>query len=169
VGSGGHNRKPKAAKVLQGTFRKDRNPAREPEPPKVYAVPKPPGYLGRYGKQIWKKLAADLVNTGVLTTVDLPAFELCCEAYDQYRESRDSVYAFIVDDETGKRRRRTLAEYMDGRNSQTMPEYAAMKQAFVTFKSYLVEFGLTPASRNRIDLKEKVPEVDPMEALVNGD
>jgi P27 family predicted phage terminase small subunit len=169
MGSGGHNKKPRASKILQGTFRKDRNPAHEPDPPRVYEIPRPPAYLGRFGKRIWKDLVVDLVNTGVLTTVDIPALELCCAAYEQYREARESVYAFVVDEETGKRRRRTLAEYMLGKNSQTMPEYAAMRQSFATFKSYLVEFGLTPASRNRIDLKEPAQTVDPMEELVNGD
>ena len=101
-----------------------------------------------------------------MTEVDWPMLELLCAAYSQYREAYDAVY-HPVDPETGKRNKRTLDEYMRGRNSQTMPEYQAMKTAYQTYKSYAAEFGLSPASRNRIELPERKDEEDPMERLLN--
>jgi len=67
-----------------------------------------------------------------------------------------------------RKRKRTLAEYMEGKNSHTMPEYVQMTKAFATFKAYLVEFGLTPSSRARLDIPEPEPnEEDPVERMWN--
>jgi P27 family predicted phage terminase small subunit len=158
-------RKPSGRKIIEGTFRKDRNPEHEPEPEKVEEVPNPPSYLGHFAKALWKKLAGEMVRAGILTTVDIPALEMLCASYEEYREARDAVYT------TQQGKPRTLRKYMRGKNSQTMPEYNAMKNAFATYKSFMVEFGLSPASRNRIEVKprkgEKDKDEEEMKDLVN--
>jgi len=163
---GGQNRKPKQLKVIQGTFRKDRNPAKEPEGTPVTEAPRAPSTLNRWGKRLWKRYAVLLIDNGVLTDLDLPALEQLCQEYGIAAELYDAVTHYVDDD--GKRKRQSMAEYLAGRNSQTMPEVAVMRQAKNALKSYLAEFGLTPASRNRIDLgKGGEKEEDPMEALLN--
>lgn len=163
---GGQNRKPRQQKIIEGTFRKDRNPEREPSAPALADPPKPPAGLNRWAKKLWKQLAPALIDNGVLTEIDLPAFEACCMQYGLYRELLDAITHYT--DDRGKRHKQTVAEYLAPRNSQTMPEYASMRQAFSTFNVYLQQFGLTPASRNRIDLgKGGEKEVDPMEELLN--
>lgn len=166
---GGHNRKPRELKVLHGTFRADRNPGNEPDPEKVVDIPKYPTGMNKHARKLWKNLCTELIDLGVLTVVDLPAMEICCVNYGLYKDAHEAVYSEKVKDpETGKLKKikRSLAEYMKGRNSQTIPEYTAMTKAFETFKSYITEFGLTPASRNRLNLPEK-PEEDGMEKLDN--
>lgn len=165
MGSGGHNRKPKALKVVHGTFRKDRNPQNEPEGVPVREVPRAPSTLNRWGKRLWKRLAQQLVDNGVLTELDLPALEQLCTQYGRAMELQDAILHEVGED--GKRYKRTFAEYLAGRNSQTMPEYAALRNSEATLKQYLAEFGLTPQSRNRIDLKHKETQSDPMEDLLN--
>ena len=156
-------RVPKERKIIRGTFRNDRNPAEEPEPTIVDKVPSCPPHLGRHAKAIWKRLAPEMVRAGVLTVVDVPALEILCSTYQDYRDAREAVFL----NEKGKPQ--TLRQYLRGRNSQTMPEYNALKAAYATYKSYAVEFGLTPSSRNRIDLKPaKAAEADPMEELLDG-
>jgi len=166
--SGGHNRKPTKSKVIQGTFRKDREPVNEPEPTRVAEVPTPPSHLPTAGKRMWKRLAAELVDAGILTVVDLPALEVCCLNYGIYVSLWKSIFRMIEDPDTGKRRRRRLEEYMMGKNSQTMPEYTSMTKAFSTFKSYLIEFGLTPASRSRVEVPRGSKDADPMEGIINA-
>lgn len=156
-------RVPKELKIIRGTFRNDRNPAEEPEPTIVEKVPACPLYLGRHAKALWKRLAKEMVRSGVLTVVDVPALEMLCSSYQDYRDAREAVFT------SEKGRPQTLRQYLKGRNSQTMPEYNALKAAYATYKSYAVEFGLTPSSRNRIDLKPpKATDVDPMEELLDG-
>lgn len=165
---GGHNRKPRQLKVIQGTFRPDRNPKNEPQVPALTDVPKPPPGLNRWARRMWKELTPHIVDNGVLTVVDLPAWEACCQQYGLYRELLDAITHVRTDD--GKRVRRSVAAYLAGRNSQTIPEYTAMRQAFSQFKTYLEQFGLTPASRNRVDIpRGGKQEEDPMEAILNGD
>jgi P27 family predicted phage terminase small subunit len=109
------------------------------------------------------------MDKGILTVVDLAALEICCAAYGEYRQAYDAVYR-PRDPKTGRIVKRTLTQYMAGQNSQTTPEYTAMRQAWTAFKSYLMEFGLTPASRNRIELPEpEEPEKDPVERMFNED
>lgn len=167
MSSGGHNRRPKQLKVIRGTFRGDRNPANEPDPTPVVDVPKPPTHFNRWSKKLWKTLVPKLMDTHLLTDVDLPTLEIACMQYGIYCELWEEIRRFITDRTTGRRRRQTIAEYLRGRNSQTAMEYTAMKQAFTTWKSYMAEFGLSPASRNRIDLPQQEGEEDPMEALLN--
>jgi P27 family predicted phage terminase small subunit len=158
-------RKPTQTKIIHGTFRKDRAPKNEPQPEKVREIPRPPSYLSKYAKKAWKALAGELVEKGILTVIDSLAMEVCCEAYGQYRLAYEAVFR-PVDPETGKRMKQTLAEYMKDRNSQTMPEYTAMTKAWGTFKSYLIEFGMTPAARTKLDITDKKgEETDPMERL----
>lgn len=163
--SGGRPRKPRQLKVIQGTFRKDRNPGQEPEVAPLAEVPRAPAGLNRWARRMWRDLTPTIVGNGVLSEVDLPAWEVCCQQYGIYRELLDAITHFR--DRESKRHRCSIADYLAGRNSQTMPEYTAMRQAFATMNAYLQQFGLTPASRNRIDLKGGKKEEDPMEALLN--
>ena len=161
-------RVPTQTKIIRGTFRKDRAAANEPRPEKVVEVPRPPSYLSKHAKKLWNKLAEELVDKGILTVLDLPALEMCCEAYGQFREAQEIVFQSIVDPETGKRRRQTLTEYMAGRTSHSAPEYTAMNKLYQTFRLYLAEFGLTPATRLKLDLPELGSKAeDPMERLWN--
>jgi P27 family predicted phage terminase small subunit len=171
MSNGGRPRTPKKRKIIQGTFRKDRNPEQEPEPPALHEAPKPPSHLGRYGKRLWKSFSRELADQGLLTLLDTVALELVCEQYDQYRQAHDAVYKVRYQDfETGKMRtrRRKLGEYLAGRNSQTIPEYNAMNKHFDSLRKLLTEFGMTPASRNKIDLKTEQGE-DPMESLLDAE
>ena len=153
-------KKPTKTKILQGTFRQDRAPKNEPEPAMVEKLPKPPSVMPKEGKKIWKKLGQELLEKGLLTVLDVPTFEMCCFNYGLYHELANEVYRKETDPATGNVRRRTLAEYMAGKNSQTMPEYTSMVKAFNTYKSFLSEFGLSPASRSRIALPELPDEDD---------
>jgi P27 family predicted phage terminase small subunit len=157
-------RVPRQLKIIRGTFRNDRNPEAEPEPTKVDAIPGAPSYLGAQGKALWRRIAGEMVRAKILTTVDLAALEILCSSYEEFREAREAVYT------TAKGKPRTLRQYMRGKNSQTMPEYNAMKTARQEYKAYAAEFGLTPASRNRIEIAApKDPEVDPMEQLLGSE
>jgi len=140
------NRKPRALKVVQGTFRKSRVPANEPKPPPLLRVPKPPQHLSADGRKLWANLAPQLFRLSLLTELDLPAFEIACFAYGLYRELSREI----------RRRHKSFAAYLKGKNSQTVPELTTLKAAFQTFKGYLAEFGLSPAARGRIDVQ--VPE-----------
>ncbi len=157
---------PKQAKILKGTFRKYRDDRPHLAPPLIRAVPKPPRGMTSWARARWKILAAELVEQDLLTTLDLGTLEICCGIYGIYAEARQAVYN-PLDPATGKRRRRSLAEYLEGRSSQTSPELATMRAAERGYRQYLAEFGLSPSSRQRLTPpKSKDSGEDPMEALL---
>jgi P27 family predicted phage terminase small subunit len=167
--SGGRPRKPRQTKIIHGTFRKDRNPIAEPEPPIVPTVPKPPSHLGKFGKKLWKDLGARLLREQLLSVLDIEAFEIFCVAYDQYRQAYEAMH-HVYDPDTGKPlRKRTTAEYLATHDFQTMIELSVMNRALPFIRAMMQEFGMTPAARNKIDLRngEELP-ADPMEALLNA-
>jgi P27 family predicted phage terminase small subunit len=170
--SAGRKRLPSKIKIIRGTFRKDRALEHEAEPEPVREPPRPPAHLLSAGKKLWKALARELADKGILTVVDLPALEVLCYNYGLYRDLHEAIFRpkSPPDPITGRvtKGRRTLAQYMEGRNSQTMPEYVQMTKAFATVKAYQIEFGLTPSARSKIEIREPESEnTDPLEQMFN--
>ncbi|MGH0053048.1 MAG: P27 family phage terminase small subunit [Sphaerochaetaceae bacterium] len=164
----GRPRIPKGQKVLQGTFRKDRNPAQEPEPSRLNRIPSPPSSLNAFGKKFWKQYMQELSSIGVMTEVDLSGFEIVAQTYGQWKEAEQAIYHPIYG---GKKTKRTLAEYMRDRehSRKNMGELMTLEKARNDFFRFAAQFGMTPAFRNKIDIKEAHQEQkDPMENLLDG-
>lgn len=149
-------RLPKSTKVLKGTFKRTQNPEHEPEPTLELSAKKPPAYLNRHAKKLWEELAQECIDMGTLTVADWSAFTALCEAWGEYRELWEAVYTYT--DDEGKKHKRGIAEYMAGRNSQTIPEYTAMRKALVEYRTLAALFGIGASNRNKIDLKQKKTE-----------
>ena len=114
---------------------------------------------------MWKDLAGRLLALGMLTELDLYTLEVLCEQYGIYRELKDAITHLVT---PAEREKISIAQYLAGQNSQTIPEYAAMRAAFERYSALLKEFGLSPASRSRMDIPREPPKtVDPMEELIN--
>lgn len=159
-------RVPTQIKVLRGTFRKN-EALNEPMPDKLQVAPKPPAHYNKWAKRMWKDIAGELLSLGMLTRIDLYTLEVLCEQYGIYRELKDAITHVTSKD--GSRQKISLAQYLAGQNSQTIPEYAAMRAAFERYSALLKEFGLSPASRSRMDILREPPKaVDPMEVLLNA-
>ena len=159
----GRPRKTAAQKKLEGTWRHDRNPVNEPEY-SIAVVRKAPSILNRFGKRFWNEHYPMLINSGVLTEVDISAFTLMAKVWGDYMEANHDVFH----DEDGKKR--TLAEYRASRSHMRnqMSELVERKEYFEQFTKLQKEFGMTPVSRNKIDLGAKSDEVDPMESMLSG-
>lgn len=134
-------RRPTALKLLLGTARPDRT-RREPQFGRT--IPRAPAGLGASARRIWRDLARRLDSAGVLTEADGHALGLLAEALADYRAAMDVV---ARDGRTYECR--TSA----GSNMHRVrPEVALAADAWRRAARMMVEFGLTPASRGRIDL-----------------
>ena len=112
-----------------------------PEPDKIFKAPRMPSWLPKYGKMLWKKLVDDLVESGVLTKWDIPAFEQLCVTYSYVRESQDHI------DSEGL--------IVIGAQNKGFVKNPAMDMYTKCMASYVKQaeqFGLTPMARKRIDL-----------------
>lgn len=133
---------PSALKLVTGNPGK--RPLNKKEPKPRTRTPVCPPHLDAKGKAVWKKLCAILKRMGVLTEADGLALERLCDCYSDILQCRDLV-------EQAGRTYTTIDQ-----NSNTLiksnPAVAQLRAADAQFKSYLVEFGLTPAARSKVNV-----------------
>ena len=98
-------------------------------------------------------MSALLDRTGVLTEPDALALERMCDTYADIQECRALI----------ERDGRTYVTKNPAGDSliKTHPAVAQLRAADTLFKSYLVEFGLTPAARSKVHA-EPTADADPM-------
>uniref|UniRef100_C5CJP3 Phage terminase, small subunit, P27 family n=1 Tax=Variovorax paradoxus (strain S110) TaxID=543728 RepID=C5CJP3_VARPS len=140
--------KPTHLKVVSGNPGKRALNKREPKPKRE--VPSCPAYLSDVGKVAWGRLGVLLDRMGVLTEADGPALERLCDCYSEILECRELIkehgrtYSTIrgIGDE-----RSPVEQVLMKAN----PAVAMLADADRRFKSYLVEFGLTPAARSKVN------------------
>lgn len=150
----GRPRKPTHLKLLEGTFRKDRAPKREPKAPR--GRPSPPAYLGRVAKATWRRVIRDLESMRILSAVDRDIIAAYCQAVQRYQEFERAITEHGITFVTEK-------GYVAQR-----PEVAMAHKQAQLVKQLAGELGLTPAARSRIDVPEKEPPKDQTEEMLFG-
>jgi P27 family predicted phage terminase small subunit len=149
----GKGRKPTPShlKVVRGTDRADRaNPA-EPKPGR--ARPSAPDHMSDRGREAWGYVVGVLDRMGVLTEADALAVELLCEARADWLSARDQIIAGGGETYT-----------TDAGLIKAHPAVAMRNDAARRMQSLLAEFGLSPASRSKVNAKEPDEETDPAAA-----
>lgn len=128
----------------------------EPKPPT--GVPPTPKHFDKQGKYWFKRMAEELDALGVMSQLDGRALELLVEAYTEYRHHCDTLdregytYAVYSEDDGDERKEREIR--------MIKPHPAAMMKADVwkRIRAMLAEFGMTPASRSKVNAT--VPDAD---------
>lgn len=157
---------PTKVKVIRHTFRKDRQPGHEPDPEVLIEVPEPPPGLPADGEALWRRRAPELVRIGLLTVIDLEAFETACLHWGIAGDLLNVVLG-PINAKTGKRLR-TVEQYMKpparkkgaGRDA-TFTKIALIdriraEKAAAT--KMLAHFGMTPEHRSKLDLAPEEKE-----------
>lgn len=156
----GRPRKPTELHVLNGNPSKKKDLGKnEPKPAPIVETPKPPTWLNKYAKKEWKRLAPGLTRIGLLTEADIGSFVMLCQSYGRWEEyERDvekngSTYIYI--------------NKGGGENEVERPQTKLAHKAYERYKALCTEFGVTPASRTRIEVRPEEQEQDPMEELLS--
>lgn len=149
----GRKPKPTNLKILEGNPGKRPLPENEPKPAPI--LPDPPTFLDAEAKKFWNEYGHKLHRLGLMTEIDGPAFAAVCQRYSLWVrcEKRLKSKGLIMKTETGYEQQR--------------PEVSIAKNALADVKAFLTEFGMTPASRSKIDLKLDEKEEDQMEKLLS--
>lgn len=150
----GRPRKPTVLKVLEGNPGKRPLPKGEPKP--IPKAPDCPSVLDREGRKEWRRIVAELEPLGLLTRIDMAALAGYCMAYSRWVGAENMI-----------RKHGMLVKSPNGYPMQS-PYLAIANKAIDQMKAFLTEFGMTPASRSRIDLKLDDEKEDAMEALLSG-
>ena len=132
---------PTNIKLLHGTARKKDLQRNEPKPKPI--APKCPTWLSPEAKRKWKELKPELERLGIFTNIDGLTFSL---AMTHYALARDAAMILkqegsMTVDERGLPRKH--------------PANQILRDHSQAFKQYMAEFGLSPASRTRLDTEEE--------------
>lgn len=138
----GRRPKPTVLKLVEGNPGKRAINKTEPKPRRE--IPSCPAHLDDSGKVAWGRLSVLLDRMGVLTEADSFALERLCDCYTDILECRQLIATdgrtYTVETQTG--------EILIKGN----PAVAQLRAADAQFKSYLIEFGLTPAARSKVNV-----------------
>lgn len=133
----GRRPKPTAIKVLEGNPGKRPLNRAEPKPGSANTrVPRE--RLPMDGQRLWRDLAGPLADMGVLKETDLTALEMLCLHYSVVRQAFDVV------------KTQGLTVFAGEGGLKKHPAASVFRENSAALKSYLVEFGLTPASRVKV-------------------
>lgn len=115
------------------------------------AAPPLPRDMSREGKKAWKRLVPELVRYNLVSKVDADALETLCETIGLLKVLRRSINArqelLISQGEDP-------AAAIEGLTPKGMriqsPTYQALNRETEKLRTWLSEFGLTPAQRARV-------------------
>jgi P27 family predicted phage terminase small subunit len=136
-----------------------RGPKPRPKHPKsdpLAGPPDKPTWLDETAAEKWDELVEMLDERHVITQADRTALALLCQTYAQWRAAADEL-----------RKTSVAAETEAGMPKQS-PETLAVNQLAGRLLVWLREFGLTPASRDRVEPVVSVAsdEADPWRGIL---
>jgi P27 family predicted phage terminase small subunit len=122
---------------LEGNPGKRRIPAEVQLDP---ALPEPPRELTPLALDEWNRLAPELFRAGILTDADRGALAAYCQSWGDWVNARQQLIrdGIIVETPNGFK--------------QPSPWLSIANKAMANFMRYSSEFGLTPASRVRLQI-----------------
>jgi P27 family predicted phage terminase small subunit len=134
----GKRRTPVALKIVAG------NPGKRalPEQPKVKKGNKelvPPDWLDDVGKEHWRWIVRELLDADIFSSIDKTSLAMYCDAYSRYQTANEKVKAHGMVLMNPK----TKIPYIS-------PFWKVANEAALLIHRYVVEFGMTPASRSKV-------------------
>ncbi|VVB52203.1 Phage terminase, small subunit [uncultured archaeon] len=142
----------------QAELNEDDNPQ-----PKLIAPEMPKG-LNKCARREWKRIVPLLQDIGVLSQIDGRALAAYCDAASMVeeatREIRKHGMVFVTKFETKE------GDLVEG-DIKANPAVAIKSTFMKVMKSFLIEFGLTPASRRNLKIQKK-DQGDAFESFTSG-
>lgn len=142
----GRPRKPTNLKILHGDF--DKNPQRRnhAEPMPEQKTPPKPKHLHGESLSEWKRVTKELSSIKVLTEVDRAAVEQYAEVWGRWREAMEDCKrnGSVLHSESG---------------AYENPASKIASRCADQIHKYLCQFGLTPASRSRVNVTQQTAPV----------
>jgi len=145
--------KPTALKLLEGNPGHQKLNMEEPKCAEIAPV-QPPEWLDVIGQYEYQRVWPLLTEMGLLSAVDVGAFEAYCDAYSTM------VRMAIVCNELGS------TYVTDQGQVRARPEATLKIQAANAVRQFSQEFGLTPSARGRMSIKSEEKETDEMESFL---
>ena len=152
----GRKPKPTAVRKNMGNPGKRALPKNEPNPDRPARMPFAPSYLTEVGKKEWRRMGKKLFKAGLLTEIDLTAFAAYCQHYENWVDA------------TGQVRKHGMLIKAQSGFPMLSPYYTIQSKESAAMLKCLTEFGMSPSSRSRVEVKPKEKEVDPLDKFFDG-
>ncbi|UNC92412.1 phage terminase small subunit P27 family [Candidatus Contubernalis alkaliaceticus] len=152
---GGQNKKSSQLKILEGRPVGDYSP----KPAPIFPVKPPRGIFpkeAKFARQLWETYGPMLERCGIVTELDIPAFGNLCMTYETIRQSEVKIQedGLLIEGRKGEPVKNPLTSVLN-----------AARQAF---RLQAQEFGLSPHSRERLNVQQDPGKEEPMEKLLSG-
>lgn len=147
----GRRPKPTALKELAGNPGKRELNAREPRP--RARRPKMPAHLSPEGQTEWRRITRELRGMNLLSSADADAVAMYADTYDRWVQASAALRmaGMVVMTENGF--------------PVQSPYIGIINQCMRTMQRLLIEFGMTPAARSRIQAPEAASD-DPFDEFL---
>jgi P27 family predicted phage terminase small subunit len=145
------SRRPKPTILKELAGNPGGRPLNDQEPQPEKGVPEMPKGMGLAAKRMWRRWTKQLIEVGVMSIVDGVALEQACvSAALAEKFYREALASPMVDEFAGMS---DTGEVFTKRkvNPAALGYIAASKNV----KAFLIEFGLTPASRSKLKIDKK--------------
>jgi len=138
----GRPRKPTALKILHGDFAKDPQRRNRAEPQVPSQIPNCPKWLTKDARDEWKRITNEIKAMNVVTLPDRAALEAYCVIHGRWREILRQIAreGLTLDSEHG---------------AYENPASKIAARCEDQIHRYLCQFGLTPASRSRVNVTQE--------------
>lgn len=134
----GRRPKPTALKIAEGNLGKRPLNLNEPQ---YGGLPKCPSHLDKGARAEWKRISKELAGVGLLAAVDRAALAAYCQCWSRWCDAEEKIR------EVG-----TVVKSPKSGYPIQNPYVSIANTALDQMRKFLIEFGLTPASRSRISL-----------------
>lgn len=148
---------PSALKKMRGTDQPVRVNENEPETNTLSKMPPPPKWFGKLAKKIYRSKSKELINQGVMGTLDIDMFVLYCNEYATYIETSEEIAKIPYN---AKLSESSVEVYRRIRQQN--------QQAWERAKSIAIEFGFTPSARSRVTTTGKAEKLSEFEKMMKG-
>lgn len=159
---------PSAVKDLRGN--PGHRPVNQAEPVAGDGDPLRPEGLSEAANREWDEILPILKTMRVVGPADGKALAMYCHAFHRWQQAEENIERLgivleemYLPDVVDPRFRDLQGLPILGKKYKKNPAVGISFEAMKTMKSYLIEFGMTPASRGKLHV-EKPKEVDPMDA-----
>ncbi len=149
--------KPTALKKLDGDIHKERWNVNEPKP--QLGRPTCPSFLSGSARYEWRRIVPELEILGLLSQIDRAALAGYCQSYGRWADAEKELNKLSA---MGEKKSRLLYRVSNG-NLVINPLISVANKAMESMKGFLVEFGMTPSSRTRLNTSSGDDDRDPME------
>jgi P27 family predicted phage terminase small subunit len=146
----GRKPQPTVLKILRGNPGKRRLPRGEPRP--SVELPDCPGHLDEEARAEWNIITPLLLNLGVLTRIDRAALAAYCLAWSRWIKAEQAIK------QTGE-----VLKSADTGNYYRNPFLDVSNRAMAQMYQFLTEFGMTPASRSKVNAPPTKDALDEFE------